>query len=136
MRAFAAIAVIAAVAAVGWASAAGAPKHAEWTATLLVSRSLDIGPRGPGIGDALIRKWRLTDRDGNPVGFGYENCHWMSSRLLRCAATYRPPNGTIDVAGIVGAGEPLAITGGTGQYLGERGQATWNGRTLRFEFAP
>lgn len=135
MRALAAVAVLAAVATVGWASAAD-PGKATWTTTLLASRSIDIGPRGPGIGDGLIRKWRLTDREGKAVGFGYDDCRWMSSMILRCSGTYSPPGGSIDVAGMVGDGSPLAVTGGTGRYVGARGEVTRNGRTITFVFAP
>lgn len=87
------------------------------------------------MGDQLLRKWRLTDRAGQPVGFGYEECRWFSTMLLRCQATYSPPRGTIDVAGVVtGDGTILAITGGTGDYDGARGEATRNGRILTFVF--
>jgi len=133
VRTLAALAVIAAVVAVGWAAAAG-QQQAEFTTTLLASSSLDIGPRGKSIGDATIRKWRLSDRAGKAVGFGHEACRWTSSMLRLCVAVYVPPGGSIVVEGMVGDGSALAIAGGTGDYLAASGQAVRNGRTIRFEF--
>lgn len=136
MRAVAviAVAVAVAVASVGWSTAFG-QSQSTWTVTLLTQKTIDIGPAGRSSADVVIRKYRLTDSNGQPVGFGYEECRWFSTQLLRCDATYAPPRGTISLAGVVaGNGSPLAITGGTGAYFGKTGQAARNGRTLTFVF--
>lgn len=111
-----------------------AASRAEFNTTLLSARTYDIGSVGPGVGDVSIRRWRITDRDGTPQGFAYEVCRWTTRLLRLCTGTYELSTGTIAFEGIVGDASPLALTGGTGEYVGASGQVTRLGRVVKFMF--
>lgn len=135
MRTVTAILVFAAAVTVGSASGSSALPRATFTTSLISMRVLDIGPDGPTIGDTLIRHLRVTTRGGTRVGFASENCRWITSRARLCNIVYDLPTGSVVLEGTVGGPpRPVAITGGTGEYLGRNGQATWSGRTVEFVF--
>lgn len=138
MRAVTAVTVFAAAVMFGSiAGAAPAVSRAEFTTSLLDIRTLDIGPPGSSVGDALIRRLRLTTRGGKAVGFGYEDCRWITNTVRLCHIVYDLPTGSVVLQGtVMGTPQPVAITGGTGEYFGKDGQATWRGRTVRLTFAP
>ena len=104
---------------------------AQFTATVVGQLVLDIGPRGKGLGDASITRWRLTDRQGHTLGFGHQFCRWTTSTARACYGTYVLPDGQIQFQGVVGNGGPLAVTGGTGLYVGAKGQLKRSGKTVR-----
>lgn len=111
-----------------------APARAEFTTTLISWRVFDIGLEGPTVGDTLVRKWRITDRDGTAQGFAHEVCRWTSSVLRLCTGVYDLSTGSLVFEGMVGDGSPVAITGGTGEYFGASGEATRRGRIVKFAF--
>lgn len=104
------------------------------TTTLIDSQHLDIGPKGPGIGDTTNRVWRIADRHGRTIGQAFETCSWVSSSRRICRGVYELPLGDIVFSGSLRTGAPLAIIGGTRQYVGVSGQLARHGKTVRFDF--
>ncbi len=94
----------------------------------------DLGPPssgGPGQGD-LVAFTQALHRGGHLVGTAHVTAIGVDARrhLSEATGTLRIPHGTLQVAGLV-AQTPrfdLAVTGGTGRYVGARG-------TMRFDAA-
>lgn len=129
-KVIAAIAVVVVSMLGGAAASAPPPPYVEMTASLTASQTTDIGARGPTIGDASVRKWRLSDREGNAIGTGYEVCSWTGPQLRHCVGAYGLVGGSIAFNGVVGDGSPLAVVGGTGIYARASGQLTRRGKTV------
>lgn len=110
--------------------ALSAAPNVQFNTTLLGSRTLDIGQKGPSIGDSRVRRWRLTNRAGNAMGFGYEVCHWASSTVPACRLVYDLPEGQIVAQGLIQPGVEIAVTGGTGAYHRASGHLVRSGRTV------
>jgi Allene oxide cyclase barrel like domain len=88
-------------------------------------RFLDLGQQGFSLGDEFVFSANLM-RQGERVGRLGVECTVTSTRTedVQCVATARFGNGQITVQGLL-RGEPesflLAVTGGTGAYLGTEG---------------
>jgi hypothetical protein len=92
---------------------------------------------GLHLGDPLTGAGALTDLANNPVGTGSHACTVVSlgppTDLFQCTGTDVFPNGTVETAGVLklsdlvttGSRYATAITGGTGQFAGAKGQIEW-----------
>lgn len=95
---------------------------------ILNSEFIDIGQPGLSAGDVTVRRWRLSDRFGRQIGYAHENCRLTSDTTHLCAGAYALPTGTITFQGMMG--RPMAVTGGTGEYVDASGQVFRRGRIV------
>jgi predicted secreted Zn-dependent protease len=89
---------------------------------------IDIGVKGPSVGDldvytSLIYNKRITPR---AIGRGTMSCLAVSLSAQNCSATYMLPRGEIVTEGVIGSRliYQLAVVGGTGLYNNVRGSLT------------
>lgn len=84
----------------------------------------DPSPQGPDIGDLVAFTQTLT-RDGKQVGLAHVAAVVVDHKrhLSQANGTLQIPGGTVEVAGTVTMASrfTLAVTGGTGRYIGARG---------------
>jgi hypothetical protein len=122
----------------GWAAAASNAKGKRVlriVATELQSEFLDLGTAGPSLGDELVFSERLSRR-GRSVGVSGVVCTATQveppydSLMFHCVGTLKLKRGQITLQGLIevqGEDDPgpftVAITGGTGRYLGAGGKA-------------
>jgi hypothetical protein len=90
------------------------------------STQVDTGKKGFSIGDSFIFSEQLT-ASGKQAGYDHIVCTHAASwpkDAESCIGTVVLPAGTIQLAGLSGAGPfTVAIVGGTGTYAGARGTA-------------
>lgn len=89
---------------------------------------LDMGKKGPSVGDldvytSLIYNKHITPR---AIGRATMSCTAVSLTDQNCSATYVLPKGGIVVQGVIGSRliYQLAVVGGTGLYDNVRGSLT------------
>src|SRR5262245_24179980 len=89
---------------------------------------IDVGARGPSVGDldvytSLIYNKRITPRS---IGRATMSCIAVSLTDQNCSATYVLPKGKIVVQGVIGSRliYQLAVVGGTGLYDNVHGSLT------------
>jgi hypothetical protein len=89
---------------------------------------IDMGKRGPGVGDldvytSLIYNKRITPRS---IGRATMSCTAVSLTGQNCSATYVLPRGEIVAQGVIGSRliYQLAVVGGTGLYDNVHGSLT------------
>lgn len=84
----------------------------------------DPSPHGPDIGDLVAFTQTLT-RGGKQVGLAHVAAVVVDHKrhLSQANGTLQIPGGTVEVAGTVTMASrfTLAVTGGTGRYIGARG---------------
>ena len=90
---------------------------------------IDLGARGPSVGDARTFYDVLFDGHGNRTGFSGGVCsvESMQPPVFSCTVTFSLPGGQIATQFLTTPGpapKPLAVTGGTGEYRGARGDGT------------
>jgi hypothetical protein len=92
---------------------------------------LDLGAKGPSIGDELVGTSALTDTSGSPAGTDNFVCTAVTSddRTFQCSVVYALARGRVTAQGqatITGThplfDEQVAVTGGTRAYQNARGQ--------------
>lgn len=109
---------------------------------------VDVGPRGPSTGDYVVGSEDLLDIEtGEAFGVGHFECTLHPQQAEICFASYEIfGRGQLSVQGVLGApteaqagawssryearvraparsdGPPLAITGGTGEFINARGE--------------
>ncbi len=117
-----------------FSSGAPTPQRAVLTIRVAEFHTIDIGHPGANIGDRYMRRLRILDRHGRIVGSGYDDCRWVTELLAMCQSVYDLPSGDVVMSGVVGDGEPLAITGGTDGYTGAQGEMRRVGRSAVLTF--
>jgi hypothetical protein len=99
---------------------------------------VDLGNHGPGPGDLFVFAGDVTDTTatGSKLGRAYGSCTTASGDAkapgtMVCAITFGLQNGQIETQAVFDSGPlfggtvvPMAITGGTGEYRGARGEGT------------
>jgi hypothetical protein len=118
-----AAAAVAAATAVGSASAGGRVLHLhiQGGSSTFVNVA---GQKGPAVGDEIILNQPVW-RDGHRVGRGIVTITLTGGQTDQIHADVALPGGQIDVAGLQLTNSnrfTLAITGGTGAYVGASGQ--------------
>lgn len=124
------IAVVAGIAALVAASAAGAqdaPTTLELVSVEQRCGTADNGRRGDSLGDLLACRGSLRQA-GRVAGRAHWTCVYLGAerRGEDCTATVSLAGGTIQLAGVLSHTSPRstwAITGGTGGHAGARGTA-------------
>lgn len=97
------------------------------TATVTEISQIDLGATGPSLGDEIVFSGKLLQR-GHQVGHQGAVCTTVSLQRheAQCIATYSFRGGQITAQALIILGSPtpylVAITGGTGSYLGAEGQ--------------
>jgi Dirigent-like protein len=91
------------------------------------ANTIDIGPKGDSVGDMLVWLNPIYDAD-NKVQLGTVEgvCIRVEvSKFYECTATFILKRGLITIQGRVADMDPslsqIAMTGGTGEYLGAKG---------------
>jgi len=88
---------------------------------------LDLGDKGPSLGDELVFHDLLFAK-GKRVGEDGGSCVLVqpTQSLVNCTLSFRVPGGQITVQGLntSAATKHFAVTGGTGIYQNVRGQGT------------
>jgi hypothetical protein len=89
---------------------------------------VDIGLRGPSIGDVQVLRELLynTNITPNPIGHAELTCTYTGTTSRNCSGTFFLPRGKIVVSGPVLYRQffELAVVGGTGFYSNVRGTLT------------
>ena len=141
--AMAGLAAVAAATLVSAGVAQGAPLGSDVRTLRLFERdtqqaSIDLGDRGPGLGDLFVFSGDLTDTTatGRKLGRADGSCTTTSGDAttpgsLLCAITFTLRGGQIETQAVFdsaalfgGTAQPLAITGGTGEYRDAHGDGT------------
>jgi hypothetical protein len=142
MRFITVAAALAAIAILGPSAAAAAPGHA-YVVHFSPQNIVDTGAKGLSAGD-LIVSHDVLFRGGKRVGRAALTCTITDPKAPEgvCSVTWALPDGTVS-GQFLNSPPPrkvVAITGGTGAYLGARGQAVVvesaknQTGTLRFSF--
>jgi hypothetical protein len=125
MRLVAAIAVAATLATAGAASAGG-QKSDSYVVHFSPLNIVDTGKKGMTAGDLIVSSDLLL-RNGKQVGRAALTCTITNPKVPEgaCAITWALPGGTVSGQFLNSppARKLVAITGGTGAYVGARGQA-------------
>lgn len=136
------VAVAAVILAVIITNRAAGAELVTFNTKVVGSQYLDIGKRGPTIGDSTVVRWNLYARNGRLIGQGAEACRFVFPDARLCVGTYELPLGDISFAGVVRNGllrQPemsgtdghfLSVTGGTSRYRAATGQLSRSGRTV------
>jgi hypothetical protein len=124
-----AVATALAVAAAAAASDSGSAKTTRYGVKFVTDTQIDLGARGPSVGDLRTFYDVLYDRSGKRVGYGGGVCavESLDPPVFSCTVTFWLPGGEIATQFLTTPGpapKPLAVTGGTGTYRGVRGDAT------------
>jgi hypothetical protein len=89
---------------------------------------VDNAPKGrsPSVGDVFIYTNPVFTRHGGRVGSDYRVCTVVGSLVMSCTGTLQLPNGQLMLQslGAAQAGTSEAVVGGTGAFVGARGQLT------------
>jgi hypothetical protein len=86
---------------------------------------IDVGAKGNSLGDEIVSHDIVLSRSGKRVGYDAQTCTITNLRppQLGCSLVFALPGGMI-TGQYIGSPPPhklVAITGGTGQYVGARG---------------
>jgi hypothetical protein len=123
-RVFLAVLAVAVAATVWLGSASSVP--------IAVARFREVEQSHTSLGSfgAATETWRtavLLQRSSKRVGTGWVGCIRIArdSSMRKCAATYRLPEGTLELAGVVSSRDSftLLIVGASGVYVGKTGSA-------------
>lgn len=87
------------------------------TLTLVSGVTRELPPAGRQ-SDAVEIAWRITNREGDPIGRVLQACRWVMPRQMFCAGEIQLPRGKITFAGASPSRftAEYAVTGGTGIY--------------------
>jgi hypothetical protein len=108
---------------------------------------IDVGAKGNSLGDEIVSHDIIFSMSGKRVGYDAQTCMFTNLRPeLGCSLVFAIPGGTI-TGQYIGAPPPhklVAITGGTGKYVGangtievvESGQDVSVKNTLTFRLIP
>jgi hypothetical protein len=109
---------------------------------------IDVGAKGTSLGDEIVSHDVVFSIAGRRVGYDAQSCVFTSLNppQLACSLVFAIPGGTI-AGQYIGAPPPhklVAITGGTGKYVGangtievvESGHNLSNKNTLTFRLIP
>jgi hypothetical protein len=117
--------------ALGGASTAKAltgPGVIRITERLVEDARVDLGRRGPSVGDIVVQRGLLynTRITPKPIGHGELVCTLTGTRSKICSGVYFLPKGKIVVGGPLLFRQlyELAVLGGTGLYSNARGTLT------------
>ena len=129
---------VAALALAGTASAHNAPSHAPGKTIKLVEANkelqptfVDTGKPGPSVGDMVVARDDVLRENGAPAGKFTQVCTLVElgsnpfTSTYECNGSITLKDGTITMQGPFVPAQPegtAAITGGTGQYQGARGE--------------
>ena len=130
-RVIAPIAVVAAALAAfagGNAFAAGDKPHVttlHYTLHFSPLTVIDVGAKGNSLGDEIVSHDIIFSKSGKRVGYDAQTCMFTNLHppQLGCSLVFAIPGGTI-TGQYIGAPPPhklVAITGGTGKYVGASG---------------
>jgi hypothetical protein len=112
--------------------AAGSSSHSDRhhalrvTATVTELAQLDLGAKGPSLGDEIVFTGKLL-RGGHEIGHQGATCTTVSMQRheAQCVATYWFGSGQVTAQALIVLGDPTpydgAVTGGTGRYTGAEG---------------
>jgi hypothetical protein len=94
----------------------------------VVNTNIATLPPAGRAGDASSQRWLIRDRHGAVIGDMLIDCRWITSALRLCIGQLSLPLGAIIVVGgsrtrFIGQ---LAVTGGTGRYVGAIGVMSFN----------
>jgi hypothetical protein len=126
-------AAFAALAAAGVSSAAGSrsgqTKTLRYNVTFVNDSQIDLGARGPSVGDERTFYDVLFDNKGKRVGYEGGVCavENMQPPVFSCSITFSLPGGQIATQLLTTPGpapKPFAVTGGSGSYRNVRGEGT------------
>ena len=86
---------------------------------------IDVGAKGNSLGDEIVSHDIVFSKSGKRVGYDAQTCTITNLRPLQlgCSLVFALPGGMI-TGQYIGAPPPhklVAITGGTGKYVGARG---------------
>jgi hypothetical protein len=86
---------------------------------------IDVGAKGNSLGDEIVSHDIIFSMSGKRVGYDAQTCMFTNLRppQLGCSLVFAIPGGTI-AGQYIGAPPPhklVAITGGTGKYVGASG---------------
>jgi hypothetical protein len=109
---------------------------------------IDVGAKGNSLGDEIVSHDIIFSKSGKRVGYDAQTCMFTNLHppQLGCSLVFAIPGGTI-TGQYIGAPPPhklVAITGGTGKYVGangtievvESGQDISVKNTLTFKLIP
>jgi hypothetical protein len=117
------------------ASAATGPSTIRITDVQVQQRTLDLGPRGRGIGDVETVHVRLYNPSitQKAIGRGDLLCTYIDRRLRTCDGTFSLPRGKLVVSGVISTRllYVIAVVGGTGLYDNARGMLTVTSTSFR-----
>ena len=104
-------------------------KMLHYNVTFVRDSQIDLGARGPSIGDERTFYDVLFDRNGKRVGYEGGVCavESMSPPVFSCSITFSLSDGQIATQLLTSPGpapKPFAITGGSGSYGNARGDGT------------
>ncbi|HEY1319779.1 MAG TPA: hypothetical protein VGF32_06010 [Streptosporangiaceae bacterium] len=125
--AVAALVVGVAIPAAGSSGQGGKDRTFRVTATVTEVSQIDLGALGPSLGDEIVFSGKLL-RGGQQIGHQGAMCTTVSLQRqeAQCNATYSFGSGQITAQAvfILGSAAPydVAITGGTGNYEGAKGE--------------
>lgn len=134
VAATAAVAMSAGVLVIGQGSSHAADADDTITGRMAQEQDIDVGRRGPSVGDRFVFSENLFDEDKKRIGRLAASCDVAAVKrnsngkvkdsLMQCLGTFRLSDGQITVQGAMWWSEEdpvLAITGGTGRYDGASG---------------
>ena len=127
MIAAAAVVVGVAIPAAGSSGHHGQQRTFRVTATVSEGTQIDLGAKGPSLGDELVFSGPLL-QGGHQIGHQSGVCTTvsMARQEAQCIATYSFRGGQITAQTVIVLNSPapylVAITGGTGSYQGAEGQ--------------
>jgi Allene oxide cyclase barrel like domain len=126
-------AALAALAAARVSLAGGSPadpaRTLHYGVTFVNDSQIDLGARGPSVGDERTFYDTLSDNQGKRAGYGGGVCavENMQPPVFSCSITFALRGGQIATQLLTTPGpapKPFAITGGSGSYRNVRGEGT------------
>jgi hypothetical protein len=111
------------------ASHAGQVKTLHYAVTFVNDSQVDLGARGPSVGDERTFYDVLFDNKGKRAGYEGGVCavENMQPPVFSCSITFSLPGGQIATQLLTSPGpapKPFAVTGGSGSYRNVRGEGT------------
>jgi hypothetical protein len=104
-------------------------KTLRYNVTFVRDSQIDLGARGPSVGDERTFYDLLFDRSGKRAGYEGGVCavESMNPPVFSCSITFSLAGGQIATQLLTSPGpapKPFAITGGSGSYRNARGDGT------------